>query len=128
MHRNSFMDSPGKLTPWYELKAAPGLFFAGQLTGVEGYVESASSGFTAGINMARKLMGSGPVDFTDETAIGSLGHYVSEYNGSDFQPMNVTFGIMASLKERIRNKRERYEKIAERALERIDNMISAGGI
>ena len=128
MHRNSFMDSPGKLTPWYELREVSGLFFAGQLTGVEGYVESASSGFTAGVSLARRLLGQEPVDFTDETAIGALGHYVSDYNGSDFQPMNVTFGIMAPLKERIRNKRERYERIANRALEHIDDLISSGGI
>ncbi len=126
MHRNSYMDSPGKLTPWYELKTRPLTFFAGQITGVEGYVESASSGLAAGIAMAERLMGKEPYDLGRETAIGALGHYVSEYNGSDFQPMNVTFGIMASLDERIRSKRERYARIAERALKRIDSFIIAG--
>lgn len=127
MHRNSYMDSPGKLTCCYELKDEPGVFFAGQITGVEGYVESASSGFVAGINMARRLLGQEQMDFGSETAIGSLGHYVSEYNGSDFQPMNVTFGIMSPLPVRIRNKRERYSAIAARALKRIDDTVSKGG-
>ncbi len=127
MHRNSYLDSPGKLTCCYELKAAPGVFFAGQITGVEGYVESASSGFVAGVNMARRLLDQEQMDFGSETAIGSLGHYVSEYNGSDFQPMNVTFGIMSPLPVRIRNKRERYSAIAERGLKRIDDIVSKGG-
>ena len=127
MHRNSYMDSPGKLTCCYELKDEPGVFFAGQITGVEGSVESASSGFVAGINMARRLLGQEQMDFGSETAIGSLGHYVSEYNGSDFQPMNVTFGIMSPLPVRIRNKRERYSAIAARALKRIDDTVSKGG-
>ena len=127
MHRNSYLDSPGKLTCCYELKAAPGVFFAGQITGVEGYVESASSGFVAGVNMARRMLDQEQMDFGSETAIGSLGHYVSEYNGSDFQPMNVTFGIMSPLPVRIRNKRERYSAIAERALKRIDDIVSKGG-
>lgn len=127
MHRNSYLDSPGKLTCCYELKAAPGVFFAGQITGVEGYVESASSGFVAGVNMARRLLDQEQMDFGSETAIGSLGHYVSEYNGSDFQPMNVTFGIMSPLPVRIRNKRERYSAIAERALKCIDDIVSKGG-
>ena len=128
MHRNSYMDSPGKLTPWYELKSRPCLFFAGQLTGVEGYVESASSGFTAGLNMAKRITGDDPVDLGTTTAIGSLGHYVSEYNGSDFQPMNVTYGIMDGLDRRIRNKKERYEAISQRALAHIDELISKGVI
>lgn len=127
MHRNSYLDSPGKLTCCYEMKAAPGVFFAGQITGVEGYVESASSGFVAGVNMARRLLNQEQMDFGPETAIGSLGHYVSEYNGSDFQPMNVTFGIMSPLPVRIRNKRERYSAIAERGLKRIDDIVSKGG-
>lgn len=128
MHRNSYMDSPGKLTPWYELKTRPQLYFAGQLTGIEGYVESASSGFTAGVNLANDMLGKPRVDFGTETAVGSLGHYVSEYNGSDFQPMNVTFGIMAPLKERIRNKRERNAALSKRALAHIDSIINNGGI
>ena len=97
MHRNSYLESPKKLSPCYELYARNGLFFAGQITGVEGYVESASSGLVVGIAMAQRLMGKEPAELTDITAAGALGKYVSCYNGSDFQPMNVTFGIMRGL-------------------------------
>ena len=128
MHRNSYMESPKALTPWYEYRSRPGLFFAGQLTGVEGYVESASSGLVAGVNMVRRIKGEEPFDPGAVTAIGALGHYVSEYNGSDFQPMNVTFGIMDPLPKHIRNKKERYAAIAERALSRIDDLIKQGAI
>jgi methylenetetrahydrofolate--tRNA-(uracil-5-)-methyltransferase len=116
MHRNTFLQSPKLLSFDYQMRERPGLYFAGQMTGVEGYVESAASGLTAALSMARQLSGEPPVDFTAKTAIGALGHYVSEYNGDDFQPMNVTFGIMDPLNERIRKKTERYGKIAERAL------------
>ena len=126
MHRNSYMDSPGKLTPCFELAGRAGLFFAGQLTGVEGYVESAASGLLAGISMARRVSGLEPLDLGPQTAIGALGHYVSGYNGSDFQPMNVTFGIMDPLDKRIRNKRERCAAISARALSRIDELIKQG--
>lgn len=119
MHRNTFLNSPRILSSDYQLRSRPGVYFAGQMTGVEGYVESASSGFVAAISMERYLTGKAPVDFTAKTAIGALGHYVSEYAGDDFQPMNVTFGIMDGLKERIRKKTERYEKIAHRSLETI---------
>ncbi len=126
MHRNSYMDSPGKLTPWFELKSRPGLFFAGQLTGVEGYVESAASGLCAGVNLARRIRCESPFDPGASTASGALGHYVSEYNGSDFQPMNVTFGIMDPLEKRIRNKRERQAAISARALGIIDRFVKEG--
>ena len=116
MHRNTFLQSPKLLNFDYQMRERPGLYFAGQMTGVEGYVESAASGLTAALSMARRLCGEPPVDFTAKTAIGALGHYVSEYNGDDFQPMNVTFGIMDPLNERIRKKTERYCKIAERSL------------
>ena len=117
MHRNTFLNSPKLLHMDYQMRSVPGLYFAGQMTGVEGYVESASSGFVAAVSLARQLRGETAVDFTANTAIGSLGHYVSGYVGDDFQPMNVTFGIMESLPERIRKKALRYEKVAERALE-----------
>ena len=119
MHRNTFLESP-KLLHWdYSLKDDPLLFFAGQMTGVEGYVESAASGLLSAISMIEKLEGGTPVDFTSETAIGALGHYVAEYNGGDFQPMNVTFGIMDPLSMRVRSKQERCERIADRAMEKI---------
>ena len=116
MHRNTFLQSPKLLNFDFQMRERPGLYFAGQMTGVEGYVESAASGLTAALSMARRLSGQPPIDFSAKTAIGSLGHYVAEYNGDDFQPMNVTFGIMDPLNERIRKKTERYGKIAERAL------------
>ncbi|MDD4312183.1 MAG: methylenetetrahydrofolate--tRNA-(uracil(54)-C(5))-methyltransferase (FADH(2)-oxidizing) TrmFO, partial [Eubacteriales bacterium] len=117
MHRNTFLNAPKLLDYNYQMRNVPGLYFAGQMTGVEGYVESASSGFVAAVSLARQLRGQEPVDFSAKTAIGSLGHYVSGYVGSDFQPMNVTFGIMESIPERIRKKALRYAKVAERALE-----------
>lgn len=119
MHRNTFLESPKLLNADYSLRTDPLLFFAGQMTGVEGYVESAASGLLSAISLIDKLEGRTPYDFTSETAIGALGHYVAEYNGGDFQPMNVTFGIMDPLSDRVRNKQERCARIAERALERV---------
>ncbi len=118
MHRNTFLESPKLLTPDYSLRGDTLTFFAGQMTGVEGYVESASSGLLSALSLHEKLSGRQALDFTSETAIGALGHYVAEYNGKDFQPMNVTFGIMDPLSERVRGKQERCERIAARALER----------
>ena len=117
MHRNTFLNSPGKLDPWYQVKAREGLYFAGQITGVEGYVESAASGMVAGIDLAHKLLGKPRVEFTARTALGALGHYVSGYAGKDFQPMNISFGIIEGLTNPPRNKQERYTRIAERSLE-----------
>lgn len=128
MHRNSYLESPKKLSPCYELISRPGLFFAGQITGVEGYVESASSGLVAGAALAKRVAGEEPKDLTAITAVGALGRYVSCYNGSDFQPMNVTFGIMEGLKNAPRNKRERYAAIAERSLAHIRESVKNGGI
>ena len=122
MHRNTFLNSPGMLDNHYQMIARPGLYFAGQMTGVEGYVESAGSGMVAGISLALQLLGKEPVDFTGETALGALARYVSTPN-SAFQPMNVTYGIIDGWPGRIRNKIQRYEKIAERALEKIDSLI-----
>lgn len=116
MHRNSFLKSPKHLTPYYSLRSRPELFFAGQLTGVEGYVESASSGFIAGINMARYLKDEAPIDFTRKTAMGALAHYVSKYNGGSFQPMNANFGIMESLQDAPREKLKRFLALSDRSL------------
>ena len=123
MHRNSFIQSPKHLTPYYSLRTRPDLFFAGQLTGVEGYVESAASGYAAGLNMARYLMELPQIDFTRKTAIGSLAHYVSEYNGGSFQPMNICYGIMERLDSAPREKYKRFLALSERALTCIDAMI-----
>ncbi|HWQ97347.1 MAG TPA: methylenetetrahydrofolate--tRNA-(uracil(54)-C(5))-methyltransferase (FADH(2)-oxidizing) TrmFO [Clostridia bacterium] len=122
MHRNTFLNSPKLLDHNYQMRTVSGLYFAGQMTGVEGYVESASSGFVAAVSLARQLTDKPAIDFTAKTAIGSLGHYVAEYAGGDFQPMNVTFGIMESIPERIRKKALRYAKVAERALETIESL------
>ncbi len=123
MHRNTYIHSPGVLTSNYESIKCPGLYFAGQMTGVEGYVESASSGIVAGIAASRKLLGKESVDFPKTTATGALAHYISEFNGSDFQPMNINFGIIESYPERIKNKRERYTKISERAIDVMKELI-----
>jgi len=124
MHRNTFLPSPGKLNWRYGVIDKPGLYFAGQITGVEGYVESAGSGLVAGVSLARELLGKDPVDFTSQTALGAMAHYVSEYVGADFQPMNINFGIIADLPGAPRNKIDRYTAIAERALGVIDGIIA----
>lgn len=116
MHRNSFMNSPELLKPTYQSRKREDLFFAGQMTGVEGYVESAASGLLAGINAARLAKGEDPVVFPQETAIGSMAYYITHAEGKHFQPMNANFGIFPELPERIRDKKMRYEAIAQRAL------------
>lgn len=128
MHRNTFLESPKLLNFDYSLRSDPLLFFAGQMTGVEGYVESAASGLLAAIELIEKLEGREAIDFTSETAIGALGHYVAEYNGGDFQPMNVTFGIMDPLKERVRGKQERCERIANRAKDKLRAIMDNSGL
>ena len=124
MHRNTFINSPGRLDHRYNVKSTPGLYFAGQMTGVEGYVESAGSGLVAGINLAHEMLGKPPVDFGRKTALGAMAHYVSDYCGSDFQPMNINFGIMDGIEKAPRKKEERYTLIAERALSVIDGIIA----
>ena len=123
MHRNTFLHSPGFLDSNYQMIARPGVYFAGQMTGVEGYVESASSGMVAGISLARQMLGKEPVDFTQLTAIGALAHHVAHATG-DFQPMNANFGLIAAYEKRIRNKQERYGQIAARALDMIEALRS----
>lgn len=122
MHRNTYINSPNLLDATYNVKKHPNVFFAGQITGVEGYVESASSGLVAGINAAMKAQGREKVVFDRATAHGALAAYISEYQGKNFQPMNINFGLLPSLPERIKNKKERYEKISQKALEIIKNM------
>ena len=115
MHRNTFLHAPGFLDEHYQMLSRPGTYFAGQMTGVEGYVESASSGLVAGISLARQLQGMEPVDFTRLTAIGALAHHVAHATG-DFQPMNANFGLIEPYEKRIRNKQERYGAISARSL------------
>lgn len=117
MHRNTYMYSPALLDCRYRLKDSPETFFAGQMTGVEGYVESAASGLLAGYYAAADALGFDAHEFTANTAIGALAHYVSSSVSSNFQPMNINFGIMAECK--IRKKQQRLQAIAERALEEI---------
>ena len=124
MHRNSFISSPGILDSTYQCIKHPGLFFAGQITGVEGYVESVSSGFVAGYTLANILNQRSFERFHSSTAIGALAEYVSGYCGKDFQPMNINFGIMKSLDERIRNKQERYLAISICSLAIIDEIVA----
>lgn len=117
MHRNTFINSPNVLSSTYQLKAKPTILFAGQMTGVEGYVESAGSGLMAGINAARLAKGEKPVRLPKETALGSMSRYITEANPNNFQPMNINFGLFPDLGERIKVKSERAEKYAARALE-----------
>ena len=119
MHRNTYLNSPGFLTPIYSVKENDKLFFAGQMTGVEGYVESASSGYVAGLNAAAKALGKDAIVFPKETEIGALSHYVSEGGvSSSFQPMNANFGIIAPFEKKIKGgKKCRNEAYAQRSLE-----------
>ncbi|AND39380.1 MULTISPECIES: FADH(2)-oxidizing methylenetetrahydrofolate--tRNA-(uracil(54)-C(5))-methyltransferase TrmFO [Cytobacillus] len=123
MHRNTFINSPKVLRATYQFKNRDDLFFAGQMTGVEGYVESAASGLVAGINAARLVKGEDPIEFPHETAIGSMARYITTANPKSFQPMNANFGLFPELPEKIRGKKERNEKHAERALGTIQNFV-----
>lgn len=122
MHRNTFLNSPRLLDRYYRLKAEPRISFAGQMTGVEGYVESAASGFLVGVETARRLRGLPPVDFPQETAIGALGLYISNQSVTAFQPMNINFGIMPPLGHRVRGKRNKNAELSQRALKIIDGL------
>lgn len=122
MHRNTFINSPDVLNEKYELISQPNIQFAGQMTGVEGYVESAASGLVAGINLAHKILGKAEVVFPRETMIGSMAYYISHAkNNKNFQPMNANFGLLPSLETRIKDKKERYEAQANRALDYLEN-------
>jgi methylenetetrahydrofolate--tRNA-(uracil-5-)-methyltransferase len=125
MHRNTYLNSPTLLTPIYSSRKNSNLFFAGQMTGVEGYVESAGSGLVAGINAARLVRGEDPVIFPEETMIGAMAAYVSRGGISGkFTPMNANFGIIPPLDHRVKGgKVARYEVVAARALEALDNFI-----
>ena len=122
MHRNTFIDSPRHLNRYYQLKAQPRISFAGQMTGVEGYVESAASGFLVGVETARRLRGMEPVDFPQETAIGALGLYISNESVTSFQPMNINFGIIPALGRKVKGKRNKNAEISARSLAVIDTM------
>lgn len=122
MHRNTFLDSPRLLDRYYRLKADPRISFAGQMTGVEGYVESAASGFLVGVETARRLRGMEPVNFPQETAIGALGLYVSNQSITQFQPMNINFGIIPPLDHRVKGKRNKNAELSQRSLAVIEQL------
>ena len=122
MHRNTFLQSPKLLDRFYADRRNPLVAFAGQMTGVEGYVESAASGWLAAVAMAARVRGEEPVPFPKETAIGALGLYVSDERITDFQPMNINFSIIAPLEKRIRKKAEKNLAIAQRSLAIIDEL------
>ena len=122
MHRNTYLDSPRLLNRYYQLRSEPRITFAGQMTGVEGYVESAASGFLAGLELARRMAGEAPVDFPQETALGALGLYVSDESVPSFQPMNINFGIITPLDHRVKGKRNKNQEISARSLAIIDGL------
>ena len=123
MHRNTFINSPKVLKPTYQFKNREDLFFAGQMTGVEGYVESAASGLIAGINAARLVQGEEPATFPAETTMGSMARYITSTNSKSFQPMNANFGLLPDLEERIKSKKERNEMHATSALDTIQHFV-----
>ena len=122
MHRNTFLNSPRLLDRYYRLKADPRISFAGQMTGVEGYVESAASGFLVGVETARRLRGMAPIDFPRETAIGALGLYISNQSVTVFQPMNINFGIIPPLDHRVKGKRNKNAELSARSLAIIEEL------
>ena len=126
MHRNTFLNSPKLLSCDYSLRSDRNVFFAGQMTGVEGYIESAASGFVAGTFAAKRALGEETEPFPTETMMGAMAKYVERGGASDFQPMNANFGILPAAEIKIRGgKRARYAYYAERSLKTIDRMASS---
>ncbi|WP_371129043.1 FADH(2)-oxidizing methylenetetrahydrofolate--tRNA-(uracil(54)-C(5))-methyltransferase TrmFO [Paenibacillus polymyxa] len=128
MHRNTFINSPKLLLPTYQFKERPNLFFAGQMTGVEGYVESAASGLIAGMNAAKAALGQELVVLPVETTLGSMAQYITTADFKHFQPMNANFGLLPKLETKIRNKKEKNEALAQRALDGITSFAAAEGL
>ena len=124
MHRNTFINSPKVLDATYSMKNNPNIFFAGQITGTEGYMESVSSGMVAGINAVRKFRGTSSVIFPEETMIGALASYISDKSIKNFQPMGANFGIIPKLHDKIRDKKLKKEMMAKRALELIEKVMN----
>ncbi len=124
MHRNTYINSPQLLTNTYAMRNYPKIYFAGQITGVEGYIESASSGMVAGINIARKALGNDEIAFTNKTALGALSNYISNMSITDFQPMNVNFGIFEGLGMKIKDKKEKASLFAQISFSEIDNCLA----
>ncbi len=120
IHRNTFVNSPSTLEPTFEARRRPGLFFAGQMSGVEGYVESASSGLLAGLGAAARSQGGVPTAFPEDTALGALGRYIARSDPEHYQPTNIAFGLLPDLPNRVRDKSQRRRAISERALHSLD--------
>lgn len=116
IHRNTFINSPATLDPTFEARRRPGLFFAGQMSGVEGYVESAASGLLAGVGAAARARGAEPIPFPEDTALGALGRYIARSDAENYQPTNIAFGLLPELAERIRDKSKRRLAVSARAL------------
>ena len=123
MHRNTYLDSPRLLDRYYRVRGQERVAFAGQITGVEGYVESTASGFLAGVELAHRLLGQAPMDFPRETAIGALALYVSSESVGDFQPMNINFGIMPPLDHKVKGKRNKNAELSQRSLTLVDGLL-----
>ncbi len=123
MHRNTFIDSPRLLKGDFSFRKRPDLFFAGQITGVEGYMESAASGIMAGINMARRLQGKDAIIFPETTMIGALSRYISDESVVNFQPMGANFGVLPPIEPKIRDKKERYMALAQRGITALEDYL-----
>lgn len=124
MHRNTYLKSPTLLDSYFRLKTDPRIMFAGQITGVEGYVESTASGLLAGVELARRLCGELAMDFPEETAIGALAKYISNPTVEHFQPMNINFGLIPPLGHRVKGKRNKNAALSERALQRLEECLA----
>ena len=123
MHKNTYLNSPQLLDNHFNLRSDKRFYFAGQMTGVEGYVESAASGLMAGLHAARAVLGLPAIDFPAETAHGALANYISNPAVENFQPMNINFGLIPPLAVRIRKKKEKNAQLAARALEQLQNLL-----
>jgi methylenetetrahydrofolate--tRNA-(uracil-5-)-methyltransferase len=123
MHRNTYINSPAVLLPTLQLRSDTRILFAGQMTGVEGYVESAASGLLAGINAARLAKGAPVLEFPRDTAHASLAHYITHAESKSFQPMNINFGLLPPLGRKVKDKKEKNRQIAERALAELGKFI-----
>ncbi len=122
MHRNTYLNSPKLLDRYYRVRSCPRVMFAGQVTGVEGYVESTASGFLCAVELAHRLLGMPPVDFPGLTALGALAGYISNESVTDFQPMNINFGLIPPLDYRVKGKREKNAQISQRSLEALEQL------
>ena len=127
IHRNTYVNAPSTLDPTFEARRRPGLFFAGQMSGVEGYVESAASGLIAGLGAARRALGHEPLAFPEDTALGALGRYIAKSDPENYQPTNIAFGLLPELPARIKDKARRRMAMAHRALESLDRFRQLHG-